>query len=134
MSALIILQSNDDRAIPLPGELATHVESSWSRGEPKPRGGVKETSGQALSLSSADIAAIEQQVEDATAFLLRHAAAWRAHVQTLDLPRAELVLTSCIPTSSAAQEITLPVELVAAAASLGMSISLRTFLTGESAA
>ncbi|MFC7458919.1 hypothetical protein [Hydrogenophaga defluvii] len=134
MSAIIILQSADYKAVPLPKSLAVHAEFTWNHGEPRRRSGVYESSGHTLSLSKADIDAFAQQVEDVTAFLSHHADVWRTYVQALRHPSAELVLTSFISPQGAAQELTLPVKLIAAAGNLGMSISLRTFLTGESEA
>lgn len=134
MSALLIIESLNPQAISLPGDLVPFVQSSWNRGD-KRRRGVHDTSGHMLALSGANVDATNQQITDAVAFLSRHADLCSRYIEALISPRAELILAACIfPARAAAQEITLPTELVAAAGRLALSVSLRTYLTDESAA
>lgn len=133
MSALLIIESLDLEARTLPGELAPFVQSSWNRGDPRRRAGVHDTSGHTLELSNADLDSTDKQISDATAFLTKYAIPCSRYIQALVSPRAELLLATCMSPPAAAQEVTLPAVLVAAAGSLGASVSLRTYLTDEPA-
>lgn len=133
MSALLIIESLDLEARSLPDDLAPFVQSSWNRGDPRRRAGVHDTSGHTLELSNADLDSTDKQISDATAFLTRYAIPCSRYIQALVSPKAELILAACISPPAAAQEVTLPAELVAAAGSLGASVSLRTYLTDEPA-
>lgn len=135
MSALLIIESLDPKARSLPDDLAPFVQSSWNRGDPRRRAGVHDTSGHTLELSNADLDSTDKQISDAVAFLSKYGVPCSRHLQSLACPKAELILTTCIsPRTAAAQEVTLPAELVVAAGSLGASVSLRTYLTNEDAA
>ena len=134
MSALLIIESLDMEARPLPGELAAFMHSSWNRGDRRRRG-IHVTSGHMLELSNADLDSTDKQISDAVAFLSKYGVPCSRHLQSLACPKAELILTTCIsPRTAAAQEVTLPAELVVAAGSLGASVSLRTSLANEDAA
>jgi len=135
MSARIILESFDATVTSLPGDLAGYLEESWNRGSPRLRRGAHELSGHSLALSGAGLDATEKQIEDVLAFLTRHADSLRRYLEELSSPRAEVILTTCIPPSTAAaQEVTFPPDLLAVTGRLGLSLSLRTLLTDDSPA
>jgi len=133
MSVLLIIESFDPEAQPLPSELAAFIQASWNRGD-KMHCGVHNTSGHTLALSTADVGATDTQITDVMTFLSDHGHSCSRYIQQLAGPTAALVLATCISPPAVAQEISLPAELVAAAGRLGVSVLVRTYLTNEAAA